>query len=144
MFTDTVKKTPEYKFNDEFGDIKSLKFEDVSQFELEHEHYDDLKTSLNYDTVWSLDSGILQLDQKIFIDKPFIVTYKVIKDMSDDFQTTTYQTFTAVTKDGTVGELWKAAENCFQQAKLALNDWHYFVEDLVMQEDGTLQLVTGS
>ena len=46
--------------------------------------------------------------------------------------------------DGTVGELWKAAESCFQQAKLAIGDWHYFVEDFEVQEDGSLSLVTGS
>ena len=56
----------------------------------------------------------------------------------------TYITFTAVAENGTVGELWKAAESCFQQAKLALGDWHYFVENFDVEEDGTLELVTGS
>ena len=56
----------------------------------------------------------------------------------------TWMTFTAVAMNGTVGELWKAAENCFQQAKAALGDWHYFVEDFEVADDETLELVTGS
>ena len=56
----------------------------------------------------------------------------------------TWETFTAVAENGTVKELWKAAESCFQQAKLALGDWHYFVEDFDLKDDGTLELVTGS
>ena len=44
---------------------ETVKFEDVDAFELEMEHYDDLKAELGYDTVWSMDSGILNLDQKI-------------------------------------------------------------------------------
>ena len=47
-------------------------------------------------------------------------------------------------ENGTLGAMWKAAESCFQQAKLAIGDWHYFVEDFEMQDDGTLNLVTGS
>ena len=56
----------------------------------------------------------------------------------------TWITFTAVAENGTLGAMWKAAESCFQQAKLAIGDWHYFVEDFEMQDDGTLNLVTGS
>ena len=56
----------------------------------------------------------------------------------------TWITFTAVAENGTVGALWEAAESCFQQAKLAIGDWHYFVEDFEVQEDGSLSLVTGS
>jgi len=119
-------------------------FEDVDAFELEMEHFDDLKTELGYDTTWSMGSGIMALDQEIFSDKIRVVTYKCIAEMGDTMDDVTYMTFTAVAMNGTVGELWKAAENCFQQAKAALGDWHYFVEDFDVQEDGTLELVTGS
>ena len=37
----------------------------------------------------------------------------------------TWMTFTAVAENGTVGALWKAAEECFQIAKKTLGDWHY-------------------
>ena len=36
------------------------------------------------------------------------------------------------------------AESCYKQARIALGDWHYFVEDFeVSKEDGTLELITG-
>ena len=118
-------------------------FEDVDAFELEMEHFDELKAELGYDTVWSMDSGIMNLDQAIFTDKARVVTYKCIKEIKS-MNDVTYITFTAVAENGTVGALWKAAESCFQQAKLAIGDWHYFVEDFEVEEDGSLSLVTGS
>ena len=125
-----------YKAND-------VKFEDVDAFELEYEHYSELKAELGYDTVWSMDSGIMNLDQKIFSDKARVVTYKCIKEIKS-MDDVTWITFTAVAENGTVGALWKAAESCFQQAKLAIGDWHYFVENFELQEDGSLSLITGS
>ena len=118
-------------------------FEDVDAFELEMEHFDELKAELGYETVWSMDSGILNLDQKILTDKARVVTYKCIKEIKS-MDDVTYITFTAVAEDGTVGALWKAAESCYQQAKLAIGDWHYFVENFEVEEDGSLSLVTGS
>ena len=119
-------------------------FEDVDAFELEMEHFDDLKAELGYATTWSMGSGIMNLDTNIFSDKTRVVTYKCIKEMGATMDDVTWITFTAVAMNGTVGELWKAAENCFQQAKAAIGDWHYFVEDFEVQEDGSLSLVTGS
>ena len=119
-------------------------FEDVDAFELEMEHFDDLKAELGYATTWSMDSGIMNLDQAIFTDKPRVVTYKCIKEMGATMDDVTWITFTAVAENGTVGALWKAAESCYQQAKLAIGDWHYFVENFEVQEDGSLSLVTGS
>jgi len=84
------------------------------------------------------------LEQEIFTNKPRIVSYKVISELGDTFEDTKYQTFTCMAKDGTVGGLWAAAESCFKQAKLALDDWHYFVEDFTVLDDGNLELVTGS
>ena len=107
------------------------------------EHFDELKAELGYDTVWSVDSGIMNLDQKIFSDKARVVNYKCIKEIKS-MDDVTYITFTAVAENGTVGALWKAAESCFQQAKLAIGDWHYFVENFEVEEDGSLSLVTGS
>ena len=123
---------------------QTVQFEDVDAFELEMEHFDDLKAELGYDTTWSMGSGVMALDQKIFSDKIRVVTYKCIAEMGDTMDDVTWMTFTAVAMNGTVGELWKAAENCFQQAKAALGDWHYFIEDFDVAEDGTLELVTGS
>ena len=123
---------------------QTVQFEDVDAMTLEIEHFDDLKAELGYDTVWSMGEGAMALDHKIFSDKIRVVTYKCIAEMGDTMDDVTWMSFTAVAMNGTVGELWKAAENCFQQAKAALDDWHYFVEDFDVQEDGTLELVTGS
>ena len=123
---------------------QTVQFEDVDAMTLEIEHFDDLKAELGYDTVWSMGEGAMALDHKIFSDKIRVVTYKCIAEMGDTMDDVTWMSFTAVAMNGTVGELWKAAENCFQQAKAALGDWHYFVEDFEVTEDGTLELVTGS
>jgi len=122
---------------------ETVKFEDVDAFELEYEHYSELKAELGYDTVWSMDSGMMNLDQNIFSDKARVVNYKCIKEIKS-MDDVTWITFTAVAENGTVGALWKAAESCFQQAKLAIGDWHYFVENFEVEEDGSLSLVTGS
>ena len=135
--TEALNNLSLYKANE-------VKFEDVDAFELEMEHFDDLKAELGYDTVWSMDSGILNLDQKILTDKARVVTYKCIKNMSNSGHGVEWITFTAVAEDGSVGALWKAAESCYQQAKLAIGDWHYFIENFEVQEDGSLSLVTGS
>ena len=119
-------------------------FEDVDAFELEMEHFDDLKTELGYATTWSMGEGIMALDHKIFNDKIRVVTYKCIAEMGDTMDDVTWMTFTAVAMNGTVGELWKAAENCYQQAKAAVGDWHYFIEDFQLQDNGSLSLTTGS
>ena len=123
---------------------QTVQFEDVDAFELEMEHFDDLKAELGYDTTWSMGSGVMALDQKIFSDKIRVVTYKCIAEMGDTMDDVTWMTFTAVAENGTVGALWKAAEECFQLAKKTLGDWHYFVENFELEEDGSLSLVTGS
>ena len=121
----------------------TLQFQDVDTFELEYEHYSDLKAQLGYETVWSIE-GIMPLDKAIFTDTPRVVKYKCIKEMGDTFDDVTYETFTAVAENGTLGALWKAAESCYQQAKLAVGDWHYFIENFQVEADGTLTLETGS
>ena len=123
---------------------QTVQFEDVDAFELEMEHFDDLKAELGYNTTWSMGSGVMALDQKIFSDKIRVVTYKCIAEMGDTMDDVTWMTFTAVAENGTVGALWKAAEECFQLAKKTLGDWHYFVENFELEEDGSLSLVTGS
>ena len=125
------------------SNISETQFQDVDSYELEIEHFNDLKAQLGYETVWSIE-GIMPLDKAIFTDKPRVVKYKCIKEMGPTFDDTIWETFTAVAENGTVGALWKAAESCYQQAKLAVGDWHYFIENFDVQDDGTLELVTGS
>tara|TARA_Y200000002_G_scaffold334343_1_gene301274 strand:+ start:743 stop:1129 length:387 start_codon:yes stop_codon:yes gene_type:complete len=124
-------------------DNSQVSEEDKKMF-AEMDHYDALKTELGYDTVWSIESGMNGLDFNIFSDKPRKVTYKIIDRMGDSFDDVDWVTFSSVAKDGTIGALWAAAEDCFQQAKENNGDWHYFVEDFDLQDDGSLSLVTGS
>ena len=125
------------------SNISETQFQDVDSYELEIEHFNDLKAQLGYETVWSIE-GIMPLDKAIFTDKPRVVKYKCIKEMGPTFDDTIWETFTAVAENGTVGALWKAAESCYQQAKLAVGDWHYFIENFDVQDDGSLELTTGS
>lgn len=122
----------------------AVKFEDMDEMTLMFEHFDDLKAQQGYKTVWSMSDTALPLDFAIFSDKQRIVSYKCIKSMSNSGHGVEWQTFTAIAEDGTIGALWKAAENCFLQAELALDDWHIYIEDFEVQDDGSLELVTGS
>ena len=125
------------------SNISETQFQDVDSYELEIEHFNDLKAQLGYETVWSIE-GIMPLDKALFTDKPRVIKYKCIKEMGPTFDDTIWETFTAVAENGTVGALWKAAESCYQQAKMAVGDWHYFIENFDVQDDGSLELVTGS
>ena len=124
-------------------DNSQISEEDKKAF-AEMDHFDELKAEQGYDTVWSIETGIKPLDHAIFTNKPRLVKYKVIKEMGATFDDVTYQTFACMAENGTIGGLWRAAESCFKQAKLELGDWHYFIEDFEVQEDGSLSLVTGS
>jgi hypothetical protein len=111
---------------------------------LEAEHYNDLKDELGYETIWSLDEGIMPLDKPIFTRKPRLVTYRCIEPMGDNYDEVQWTEFTSTAVNGTVGELWRAAESVFKQAKATVGDWHIYIEDFQMQDDGSLKLVTGS
>ena len=67
-----------------------VKFEDEDEMVLEIEHYNDLKQQQGYETTWSLGSGMMTLDQKIFSNKPRLVTYKVISELGETFEDTKY------------------------------------------------------
>ena len=122
----------------------TVKFEDVDQWELACEHFSDLKAEMGYETVWSMyDGGCMPLEFKLFTDKPRMVVYKCLKSGGSG-HAPEWETFTCMAKNGTIGELWAAAESCYKQAKLALGDWHIYVENFELQDDGSLELVTGS
>ena len=129
----------------EFLEENNTATDEDKAFFAERDHYDNLKAELGYDTVFDAIDGIKPLDYKYFTDdKPLMITYKVIKDMGPTLDDTEWVTFTAVAKDGTLGELWKAGESLFQQAKLFVEDWHIFIEGFDEADDGSLELVTGS
>lgn len=131
----------------------AVKFEDVSPEVLADEimmdniaHFQDLQDELGYSTVWSIDdAGSVGLDFEILTSKPRKVVYKCIESMGDTLDSeTNWIEFSSMAVNGSVGELWRAAESCFQQAKNAIGDWHYFIESFEVQEDGSLELWMGS
>jgi hypothetical protein len=53
-------------------------------------------------------------------------------------------TISAIAKDGTVAELYRAGETLIKNAMEQEGNWHIFIEDFTMQADGSLAMTTGS
>ena len=104
------------------------------------------QNALNYDTVWSIDE-VDNVDVELLTNKARRVFYRFYaKDAtSEELMNGTAEMIevSSVAVNGTVRELWRAAESCYQQAK-AQGDWHYFIEDFEMQDDGSLEIWMGS
>jgi|TARA_B110000858_G_scaffold3097_1_gene3577 hypothetical protein len=128
----------------------TVKFKDVDTDTLCMEHFDDMKDQLGMSTVWSMwDGGAMSAEQAIFTDKMRKVTYDFVRydatveELDADLRNGTNSAMAQVSSfavDGTVKSLWTAAESCIKQS----GTHHYFIEDFEMQDDGSLQLVTGS
>lgn len=105
-----------------------------------------VQNALNYDTVWSIDE-VDHVDAQMLSDKPRRVFYRfyaedaTLEELRDD--TAEMIEVSSMAVNGTVRELWRAAEACYQQAKQQ-GDWHKFIEDFEMQEDGSLEIWMGS
>jgi len=129
---------------------QTVQFEDVDTDTLCMEHFDDMKDQLGMSTVWSMwDGGTMSAEQAIFTDKMRTVTYQfvrhnaTIEELDADLRNGTNSAMAQVSSfavNGTVKALWAAAESCIKQS----GTHHYFIEDFEMQDDGTLELVTGS
>lgn len=102
---------------------------------------------LGYETVWSIDE-CTDIDQPIFKkDRTYRIAYRFVDPDATVTQmldgTEQWIEVSALAVNGTVRELWRAAESCYQQAK-ARGDWHCFIEDLELCEDGSFELTMGS
>ena len=53
-------------------------------------------------------------------------------EMNDDF---IRKTVVTKAKDGTVKEVWLAADRAFRKAKKLYGDWHYFLEIVELKTD---------
>ena len=109
-------------------------------------YFNGVRDALDYDSSWSIYE-VEHIDSEMLSDKPRRVFYRFyakdasVEELMDDSAEMIEVSSLAV--NGTVRELWRGAESCFQQAK-AKGDWHYFIEDFEVQEDGSLELVMGS
>lgn len=104
------------------------------------------REALDCDTVWSIYE-VDHIDSVMLSDKVRRVFYRFYaKDVtSEELMNGTAEEIevSSTAVNGTVRELWRAAESCYKQAKVQ-GDWHYFVEDFQMQEDGSLEIWMGS
>jgi len=101
--------------------------------------------ALGVETVWSIWE-CQSVDQNLLKKKSYRISYTFIDgDATFDevMNDSRWVTVTADTNGGTVRDLWEAAESCFQQAK-ARGDHHPYIENFVMQDDGSFELVMGS
>ena len=105
-----------------------------------------VQNALNYDSVWSIYE-VDHVDAQMLSDKPRRVFYRFYAKNAtvEELQNGTAEVIevSSLAVNGTVREMWCAAESCWQQAK-AKGDWHYFIEDFVVQEDGSLKITMGS
>ena len=129
---------------------QAIKFEDVDTDTLCMEHFDDLQQELGMSTIWSMwDGGTMSADTTIFTDKMRKVTYDFVRhdatveELDADLRNGTNSAMAQVSSfavNGTVKALWAAAESCIKQS----GTHHSFIEDFEMQDDGSLELITGS
>ena len=116
------------------------------EFNAKMNYFFGVKEALGYDTVWSMYE-FENIDQNIFKEGAKRICYKfyakdaTVEELIND--TAEMIEVSSNAANGTVRELWRAAESCFQQAKVQ-GDWHKYIEDFEMREDGSFELVMGS
>ena len=120
------------------------------EFTVVMNHFVDMQEELDMNTNWSIyDMGPKGSDFAIFSDKVRKVTYEFVRsdstveelmaDLADGGKRCTAQV-SSFAVNGTIKALWAAAESCIKQS----GTHHSYIEDFEVQEDGSLELVTGS
>ena len=109
------------------------------------QYWGEQQDALGYETVWSMWE-FTDIDQNVF--KPGVrrIVYKFIRENAtteEIMNDTAWVEVSAFAASGKVRDLWAAAESCFKQAK-AQGDWHKFIEDIELGEDGSWELTMGS
>ncbi len=122
----------------------------IDEWHISINHFFAMKDELNMNTVWSIyDVGLKNSDHAILTNKARKVVYETVapnaspEDMMLDIQDGGKRTTIEVSAwavDGTIKALWKAAETCIKLS----GTHHSYIENFEMQDDGTLELVTGS
>lgn len=122
----------------------------IDEFTIAMDHFFAMQQELGMSTVWSMyDMGPKGSDFAIFTDKFRKVTYTFVRpdatseELYDDLKNGTNTAMAQVSSfavNGTIKALWAAAESCIKQS----GTHHSYIEDFDVQEDGSLDLVTGS
>ena len=119
-----------------------------NEFHARMNYFQSVASVKGYRTQWSIYEAD-DIEQRILENKTYQVRYQYVRndatveELNYDLQNGTQSSMAEVTSlavDGTVEELWRAAESCVKQS----GTHHTFIEDFEIQEDGTLLLVTGS
>lgn len=129
---------------------QTVKFEDVDADTLAMEHFEDLRQELGMSTVWSMwDGGCMKADDMLLSDRQYRVVYEFVRPDA------TFEELDADTRDGgrraeaqvsmfaisgSVKDLWRAAESCIKQS----GTHHAYIEDFIVNNDGSVELITGS
>ena len=104
------------------------------------------QSELGYVSRWSIGDH-LKMEDVVSGDTNHLVTYTVYAKSSTIeqllSQTAPEVTFRAIAKDGSVAELYRAAEQVIKEAAVE-GDWHIYIEGFTRSSDGSLSLVTGS
>ena len=127
---------------------QTVHFEDVDADTLAIEYWNDMKDELNVKSIWSIhEAG--SIDSVIFTKRMRKVTYEFVRpdatseELQADLRDGGKRASAEVSSwavDGTVKSLWHAADSCISQS----GTHHIYIEDLEIQEDGTVSLTTGS
>jgi hypothetical protein len=106
-----------------------------------------VQDAFGYTSVWSIWEAD-NAQTKIFTDKSRKVTYTcydvnsttadIMNDTAKEIQFSTFAV------GGKVADLYCAAEYLIAQSREICGNHHVYIEDFAMQDDGSLQLVTGS
>jgi len=114
------------------------------------DHFTALQNELGYQSIWSIyDAGQVGLDFEILNKKSRLVRYEYVRpdatsaelllDMQDGGKRASAEV-TMLAVDGSIKSLWFAAESCIRQS----GTHHRYIEGFDVNEDGSLELITGS
>jgi hypothetical protein len=109
-------------------------------------YWGEQQDALGFETVWSMwewtdiDQDILRPGVRRVCYQFYSADVTVEQLTSGTAEMIEVSAFAA---SGSVRDLWTAAESCYQQAK-AQGDWHKFIEDIEMRDDGSYELTMGS
>ena len=101
-----------------------------------------LQNALKYETLWSVEMDC----KRWTLDTVLIDTDEPLTLISKGFNAEDFSDWMIKTtaKNGTVGELWKAAERAFKKANKNHGDWHRYIEDFDPIGVDTYEIFFGS
>jgi hypothetical protein len=129
---------------------QTVKFEDVDTDTLAMEHFEDLRQELGMSTVWSIyDGGCMSANDMLLKDRQYRIVYTFVRpdatveeidaDIRDGGNRSDMQV-SMFAISGSIKDLWRAADSCIRQS----GTHHAYIEDFVVNNDGSVELVTGS